>query len=301
MYTDLFGKRRAKLALHQHTTRSDAIASPEEVARLYREHGYDAVALTDHWVWGEADEIEGMQILPGCEYHTGSSHAVQNGICHIVALCCERDPGMTRAVLETVTPQELIDAIHEAGGLAILAHPAWSMNTPEMISRLRGVDAVEIYNTTSRCGNNRRPDSSILVDELAAHYGILLPISGADDSHRYTNPRGNYRDYCGTWVMAECEDTDPASIKRAIREKRFYTTQGPEIHLSRRGNRFIVDCSPVSEIVFFSNFVVDADSVLEGEGLTHFEYETKKEGMTHVRAMVIDADGRMAWSQFIKV
>ena len=101
--------------------------------------------------------------------------------------------------------------------------------------------------------------------------------------------------------MAECEDTNPESIKRAIREKRFYTTQGPEIHLSRRGNRFIVDCSPVSEIVFFSNFVVDVDSVLEGEGLTHFEYETQKEGLTHVRAMVIDAEGRMAWSQFIEV
>ena len=38
--------------LHTHTTRSDGHYAPEEVARHYRENGYDFLAITDHWVYG---------------------------------------------------------------------------------------------------------------------------------------------------------------------------------------------------------------------------------------------------------
>jgi len=301
MYTDMYGKNRVKLALHQHSTRSDGHATPEEIVRLYRAAGYDAIALTDHWVVNHAEEIEGMPILSGCEFHTGvMRRCAEDGVYHVVGLCYDRAPEGIRSC-NSLQPQEIIDAIHEAGGIAILAHPAWSFNTAEQIAALRDVDAVEIYNTPSAAGNNRRPDSSLLIDQVAAHYGIQLAISGADDSHRYTTPLGRHFDYCTTFVMAECDSVEPDEIKKAIRERRFYTSQGPEIHLSRKGNRFIVDCSPVSEIIFFSNFVVDGNTTLEGDGLTHFEYEIKGADAKFVRAMVIDAEGKMAWSQYLKV
>ena len=304
MYTDLFGKKRVKLALHQHTTRSDGRATPEEVARLYREAGYDAVALTDHWVENGAEVIEGMPILASCEYNTIESgclerlHDSAERIYHIVGVCYDRLPGLQKA--SAPPARVIVDEIHAAGGIAILAHPAWSLNTADQIAALRDVDAVEIYNTTSACGNNRRPDSSVLIDEVASHHGVLLPISGADDSHRYTTPLGRHIDYCTTFVMAECDSVDPEEIKKAIRERRFYTSQGPEIHLSKKGKRFIVDSSPVSEIIFFTNLVCDAALTLEGDGLTHFEYESEKTSLRFVRAMVIDAEGRMAWSQFLE-
>lgn len=305
MYTDMYGKKRLKLALHQHSTRSDGRLTPEEIVALYREAGYDAIALTDHWVENPEEVIDGMPILAGCEYHVVKSGNVDGfrdsgeGIYHIVGLCCKRASGLERDL--TLPPQAIIDAIHEADGIAILAHPAWSFNTPEQIAKLHDIDAVEIYNTTSACGNNRRPDSSVILDQLAAHYGVLLTISGADDSHRYTKPNGRYLDYCKTFVMVEGDSVDPAAIKKAIRERRFYTSQGPEIHLSRKGNRFIVDCSPVSEIIFSTNFVVDKNLTLEGDGITHFEYEPEGPGLKFVRAGVIDAEGRMAWSQYVKV
>ena len=44
MYTDIFGKTRVKVGLHQHTTRSDGALTPMEMTALYRENGYDAVA-----------------------------------------------------------------------------------------------------------------------------------------------------------------------------------------------------------------------------------------------------------------
>ena len=48
MYKDIFGKTRQKVGLHIHTTNSDGRATPEESAEIYKAHGYDAIAFTDH-------------------------------------------------------------------------------------------------------------------------------------------------------------------------------------------------------------------------------------------------------------
>lgn len=40
--------------LHTHTTLSDGRYTPERAAALYRDAGYDFIALTDHWVQGAA-------------------------------------------------------------------------------------------------------------------------------------------------------------------------------------------------------------------------------------------------------
>lgn len=48
------GKKYQKLGLHIHTTRSDGAKSPTEVLRLFKDAGYDGVALTDHRVYGES-------------------------------------------------------------------------------------------------------------------------------------------------------------------------------------------------------------------------------------------------------
>ena len=63
MFTDLTGKKRLKLGLHTHTTLSDGSKTPAEVAAIYKAAGYDAIALTDHWVYGEGGEIGGLTIL----------------------------------------------------------------------------------------------------------------------------------------------------------------------------------------------------------------------------------------------
>ena len=48
---------------HCHTTRSDGRRSPEEVIALYREAGYDFLALTDHRRLSAPTHLEGCMLL----------------------------------------------------------------------------------------------------------------------------------------------------------------------------------------------------------------------------------------------
>ena len=287
MYKDIFGNERAKIALHIHTARSDGHVGFDEAIEIYREAGFDAIAITDHWKTASYERREGITVLSGCEYNVGSKGT---DVYHIVSLMTESEPQNLNTYS---TPQEIIDEIHRCGGLAVLAHPAWSLNTPEDIMKLSGIDATEIYNSVSDVGMSYRPDSSLIVDMLGAR-GVLYPLLATDDAHYYGG-----LDNCRSYIMARCDPTDEASVKAAIKSGDFYATQGPEIHLSREGNVFRVDSSPVSMIAFASDLVWAPGRVYRGEGLTHAEYTATSDGF--VRAFVIDGQGRYAWSNAIRM
>ena len=94
MFTDLTGKRRYKINLHCHSTRSDGRISYEEVLAAYARAGYDMLAVTDHWVWGEAGTFTGslpdgtpqtMRILSGCEFNVGGGDSLE-GVLHILGV-----------------------------------------------------------------------------------------------------------------------------------------------------------------------------------------------------------------------
>lgn len=62
MRQDEYGRKWYKGNLHTHTTNSDGRLAPEVVINLYKEAGYDFLALTDHWVFGE--QQKGRKIPP---------------------------------------------------------------------------------------------------------------------------------------------------------------------------------------------------------------------------------------------
>ena len=285
MYIDLLGKVRQKVNLHTHTTLSDGRKTPDEVIARYRENGYDAIALTDHWVRGECHSTDGMTVLAGAEYNIGKGDSAK-GVYHILGLGTASDVSADHAS----GAQEVIDAIHAVGGLAVLAHPAWSLNTPGDILALRDVDATEIYNSVSGVHFSRRPDSGLIVDMLASR-GLYLPLVADDDAHYYDN------DACISWIMAEAEDNSQKAILDAVKSGKFYATQGPEVHMWLEGDEVVVKCSPSKEIVFFSNLVW-CERVLEGDALTEARYKIRPDE-TFLRCEVVDRDGKRAWTNII--
>ncbi len=302
MHTDIHGVRRLKINLHTHTNVSDGERSPAECAAIYRAAGYDAIAITDHWVFTPAGEIDGLPIISGCEYNVSGPDR-EGGVYevyHIVALGCETEPQVPRAYEYTETPgvrdraRAIIDAIHMAGGLAVLAHPAWSLNTPAQMMDVAGYDATEIYNSVSDWGMSDRPYSGLLVDEVATA-GLCVPLLATDDTHYYDG------DQCRGFIMVEADAVEAVGLLEAIRREAFYASNGPEIHVERVSDTEVrLTCTPVSKIAFLSNGVWTDGRMVRGEALTGATYRIKPHE-TYLRAEVTDREGRMAYSNILRL
>lgn len=271
--------------LHMHTLCSDGLLSPEEAVKLYQDAGYDFVALTDHWVQNECKSSDHFLILNGCEWDTGDM--IDHPVFHIVGVGMESPVTLNHS--RSMPPQEIIDAINEANGLAILAHPAWSVTNPSDCLGLRGLCGVEIFNSVSGLPwNGRRSDSSLYFDLWAAQ-GKLFRCMAADDSHHYNGEQGR------AFIMVNAPDLSVSSIKKSLHAGDFYASQGPLFQSVRIHNGVVeVRCSDVETIVFYSNTVWCGDRVADG-GVNSAAYQIKPTDK-YVRIELIDRDGHMAWS-----
>lgn len=278
-----------KVGLHIHTTLSDGALHPEEAACIYKAAGFDAIAITDHWHYHGDGEIAGLKIISGCEYNIGGTDST-NGVMHIVGVGMQANPCLT----PQNTRQEIIDAINTCGGIAILAHPAWSLNTIDDAQALTGFGATEIYNTVSDVNQSSRPYSGYFVDTLA-NRGITYPLLATDDVHYYD---GN--DETKSYIMVQAESLSTGGILQAIRAESFYATQGPELCVFRDGHKIVVRCSPCVKIMFLSNAVWAPDKILRGEDLTYAEYPIK-DFEQWIRVEVVDGEGRYGWSNIIRI
>jgi len=285
MYIDEQGQTWYKGNLHTHTTRSDGKSTPEDTAVLYRRHGYDFLALTDHWVVSENGNSEGLLLLSGAEYNFGQN--VREGIFHIVGTGMVCDPGVTRED----SPQACVDKIRAAGGLVHLAHPAWSLNTPQQIASLSGLDATEVYNSVSGLPRNCRPDSGFILDLMAAQ-GCFLPLIAADDTHFYYEA-----DTCRSFIRVRAEECSREAIIAAIRRGDFYATQGPHLSVHLDGRKLRVHCSPAAAIICYTDTVWENHRADVGDGITEAEF-TLAPAVTFARIEVMDADGNRAWSNY---
>jgi hypothetical protein len=131
--------------LHVHSTFSDGEESLERVVQSVREAGMDFVAVSDH---AEVFDEQRMQeyvalcdslshgrflVIPGLEF------ALKGGTIHILGY------GITRRVRAS-NMEQLVDEIHEAGGIAVLAHPP--MGSVNLIGSIKGkLDGIEVWNS----------------------------------------------------------------------------------------------------------------------------------------------------------
>ena len=181
------------------------------------------------------------------------------------------------------------------GGRTILAHPAWSLNTPAYMAALKGLWGAEVWNSVSTLPLNAiRADSSSLLD-VAAAGGAVMNLFANDDTHAYESELG------GGWNMIQAEELTVPAVLEAVDQGRFYATQGPEIHdLILEDRRLSITCSPASAIIFYSNQAWVSGRSRLGEGLTHAEYDISPRD-TFVRVQVMDARGRSAWTSPVEI
>ncbi len=271
---------------HAHTTASDGKKTPEEVMAMYRDAGYDILSITDHRKVTLPYNIpEGLLLLPGIEF----DHVNHGQTAHILGL------GISKSICsvwsEQHTPQQAVQAIHDCGGVAVLAHPAWSLNTPEFIASLDGIAATEIWNSVSTLPfNGDRADSSSLIDVTAASQGRLLAVMGNDDAHFYRE------DFAAGWTMVQAAEKTVPAVLQSLRAGRFYASRGPLIHQIEVTKQEVrINCSPASAVVFYSARPWSGQRIVHGNGLTEAVYPIHPSDQ-FIRVQIIDDHGMSAWS-----
>lgn len=280
-----------KANFHCHTTESDGRLNPTDVTGFYEYAGYDVLAITDHRTVTLLPSSDKLLLIPGIEI----DYVLPGQWVHILGI--GMDSSIGGKWNRFGTPQEGIDLIRKLGGLAVLAHPAWSLNTPAFMRSLTGLSGVEIWNSVSTLPlNGDRADSSSLLDVTWASGGELIPVFANDDSHQYQTEAG----VAATMVQAE-EKTVPA-VMEALRLGRFYATTGPQIYQieNKNNQEIVVHCSPAESIIFYSDCPWAAGRAIIRSGMTECNYFIQKKDH-FVRIEVRDAAGRKAWSSPIKV
>jgi len=156
--------------MHVHTRYSDGLNSPEEVIREALKRGLQGVSITDHNVIeGSLEAVKigrklGAIVVPGVEVRSRGGDILAYG------------------VYENIKPKlsvmETLDAIREAGGIAVAAHPysrfVRRLSLGDLVRRYP-FDGIEVFNSRARIEDNNK------AAEVARELG--LPGTAGSDAH----------------------------------------------------------------------------------------------------------------------
>jgi PHP domain-containing protein len=195
--------------VHAHTLASDGMVSAETLVRAAAAIGLNVLCITDHDTMsdiGAAIELGaslGVDVVRGEEVTASFPPGI-----HIIGLFLEHQIRMHMSVEDT------IDAIHDAGGLAVIAHPfmpTWFASmTPGKARQLlqsHRVDGIELRHTAPVLpGTWKQLDA--FYAENRERLGAAL---GAGDSHFGEHDLGR--------VLTVFPGTTAADLRRAIEEQ----------------------------------------------------------------------------------
>lgn len=277
--------------LHSHSTDSDGRYPPERVCAIYRDAGYDFLALTDHFLPAyrfpvtdtRAYRTENFTTIHGAEMHVPATRLGE--LWHILAVGLPLDFAPTR---DGETAPEIAARCADAGAFVSVVHPAWYGLTADEADSIRAAHSIEIYNHTSAVKNDRG-DGWAVLDELLAR-GRRLSACATDDAHFH------FDDAFGGWVMVKADALDPDALVRALRAGDYYSSQGPEIHSIAFDDEVLeIACSPAAAVMALGRGSKAVNELGAGMTRVRLPIERVRRG-GYARVVVIDAAGRRAWS-----
>ena len=171
-----------KFDLHVHSIYSkDSATAVEKLVDKFNSAGFSGFALTDHGTMDGIERVKSyirrkklpLEFIPGCEFRVVEGE--------IIGLFIEE-------MIHTHDAGELVDSIHEQGGLAVLPHPFDSIRRsacpPSRLHKdvLRRLDGLEVFN--ARCGTSG-PNKKALEFAKARQPGhsSAFAQTGGSDAH----------------------------------------------------------------------------------------------------------------------
>ena len=184
-----------KVNLHIHSTFSDGKAEFKDILEFAKSKGYKQISITDH------NTVEGHKLyqddilITGVEFDCWFDYV----FIHLLGYNIDvNHPSISPFLAKTKAETEgdlirlfskrnvpsLIKAIHEAGGIAVLAHPAcyWALSLEGLVKKLMkiGLDGIEVYYPYPRFRKIVKFHSSKDVMKIANKYPQLIKTGGTD-------------------------------------------------------------------------------------------------------------------------
>ena len=181
--------------LHIHTSCSDGFGDGEQILKSAKEKGYKLIAITDHNTVESHRNLKDDILLTGVEFDCWFGYV----FIHLLAYGIDINHPIMQPFFaknkkdtEDVLPRlfakrnvaKLIEAIHVAGGIAVLAHPAcyWALSLENLITDLMqvGLDGVEVYYPYPRFRKIVKFHTSKDVKKVVEKYPQLIKTGGTD-------------------------------------------------------------------------------------------------------------------------
>lgn len=185
--------------LHIHSNFSDGKLSPNELLEDANKKGYKLIAICDHNTvdaYKKTDILKSNKILTAiefdCWYKGILVHLLGYGIDinnkNLLKYCAKTKPETEADIIRLLNkrhPKDIIKAIHNAGGVAILAHPAcyWAINLEHFVKSLMklGLDGLEVFYPYRRHRGILKFHSTAAVKRIAEKHNLIM--TGGSDSH----------------------------------------------------------------------------------------------------------------------
>jgi hypothetical protein len=305
---DPAGARWFKGNTHTHTTESDGDSAPDDVARWYREHGYDFLVLSDH---NKLTAVESLNALHGADgkfllikgeevtdrFETKPVHV--NGL----DIAEKVDPQKGTSVLDML--QRNVDAIRRVGGVPHINHPnfQWALTTDDLV-QVRNNRLLEIFNghpQVNNLGGGGVPGLEHVWDAILSSGALVYGIA-VDDAHTFKQPGNPVVAGPGRgWVMVRANRLEARAIVGALEDGQFYASTGVELTgYAVTAKSMTVTVKKDAWSKYRIQFIGRDGRMLQEALDSPAEYAfTGNEG--YVRAKVIESNGRVAWCQPVRI
>lgn len=187
--------KNKKVDLHIHTSCSDGEGDYNQIVKSAKEKGYKLISITDHNTVEAHKHIQDEILITGVEFDCWFGYV----FIHLLAYNIDinhpsitpffaknkaETEGVLIRLLQKRNVEKLIKAIHEAGGIAVLAHPAccWALSLERLVKNLVkvGLDGIETYYPYPRFRKFAKFHSANDVIRIAEKYPELIKTGGTD-------------------------------------------------------------------------------------------------------------------------
>lgn len=195
--------------LHCHTIASDGTGTAAAMVEMYRQKGFQFVAITDHNKVTPDPQVPGILFVRGDEqsamYHMSQFGAVSH---------------------KNLDGQQLIDSVLADGAAIVINHPHYSGLSTASLMGLNGYQGIEIFNGVVAADVANAED---MWDELLSAGKTVFGFA-TDDAHDATTWATNR-----AWIVVFADELSQQALISAIKAGNFYSSTGPTLSVSTAG------------------------------------------------------------------